>query len=79
MTCQHKHCDDANPAGHIKWEVIGVIKAKTCLLPMVTQDTRWLLGVFDHYKNGTLLVAGGLLDQPNFYTEAMTLLNRVQG
>ena len=46
---------------------------------MITRDTLWLLDVFEHYKNGTLLTGGGLLDQPNFYIEAMTLLNRAHG
>lgn len=36
-----------------------------------------MLYLYEHYENGNLLVAGGVLDQPAVYLEAMTILDRV--
>lgn len=55
-------------------EVKGVIKSKTCLLPMVTDLSRDLLVLGRHYHSGKLAFSGGLLEQPNLYLEAMELI-----
>lgn len=34
------------------------------------------MDLYEHYRNGVLPVAGGLLDQPNAYMRAMTILAR---
>jgi len=34
------------------------------------------MDLYVHYRNGVLPVAGGLLDQPNSYLRAMTILAR---
>lgn len=80
MTCQHRHCDKSGeipgsngPAGYNKWSVPGVIESNTCLLPMVTDESRTYLKLNKHYKNGYLPHAGGLLDQLNPFITAMEI------
>jgi len=41
---------------------------------MVTPSSNFLLSLYRHYKAGVLPHAGGLLDQPHYYTEAMEIL-----
>lgn len=76
-TCTHRHCDDSNPAGYPKWEIKGVLISRTCLLPMVTDYSRKLLSMHNHYDKGNLFTAGGIYDQPNSYLEAMAIITRV--
>lgn len=52
----------------------GVFQSRTCLLPMITQESSFLLRLHAHYKQGLLPYDGGLLEQPNFYLEAMEIL-----
>ena len=42
---------------------------------MVTEQDIWLLEMYAHYKNGVLPFAGGLLNQPNIYVEAMGVID----
>ena len=73
--CQHKRCDDSNPASFIMWEIQGVIASKTCLLPMVTHASNTYIKLYRHYKNGILIYEGGLLNQPNPFIEAMGIID----
>lgn len=66
-----RHCDDTNPAPIAMWIIPGVIESRTCLLPMVTEREIEMLRFYQHYKQNRLPLAGGLLDQPNNYLEAM--------
>jgi len=59
-----------------RWEIPNVIESKTCLLPMVTQQSMMLMKLYKHYSNNILLKQGGILDQPNFYIEAMEILDQ---
>jgi hypothetical protein len=43
---------------------------------MVTDDSWTLIDWYRQYEQGVLLKGGGLLDQPNFYLEAMIFLKR---
>ena len=43
---------------------------------MVTARSNFLLKMYRHYKNGVLAVAGGVLDQPNAYIEAVEIIDR---
>jgi len=52
-----------------------VISSKTCLLPLVSEQSRSLLRLHAHYKRNILPFAGGLMDQPQAYLQAMELLN----
>lgn len=81
-TCAARHCDDSRPAAIERWVVDGVIASRTCLLPMVTAQSRFLLGLYRHYRAGLLAVAGGVLEQPQYYLTAMEILDeaiRVHG
>ena len=46
-----------------------------CPAREVTQDSREWLALRPHYMNGFLAVAGGVLDQPNAYLDAMALID----
>lgn len=74
-TCQHKHCDSSNPAGYVKWGIPDIIESKTCLLPMVTNASSTYIKLYGHYKNSILPFKGGLLDQPNPFIEAMSVID----
>ena len=41
---------------------------------MITPASREWLRLHEHYRNGILPFAGGLLDQPHAYAEAMQVL-----
>ena len=43
----------------------------------MTPDSREWLTLYAHYKAGFLAVAGGTLDQPNAFLEAMALIGNV--
>jgi len=51
-----------------------VIESRTCLLPMITPQSRFLVRMYRHYKERILPFGGGLLDQPHLYAEAMEIL-----
>lgn len=63
------------PAPIVKWVIKGVIESRTCLLPMITPESRHLLRLHKHYRYGLLPLGGGLLEQPNLYLEAMEILS----
>jgi hypothetical protein len=70
-----RHCDDSNPAPFAKWVIKGVIESRTCLLPMVTQQSTFLLRMHSHYRGRILPYDGGILDQPNYYIEMMEAIS----
>jgi hypothetical protein len=68
----HRHCDDSNPAPFPMFVIEDIgLESRTCLLPMIDDESRHMLQLFTHYKNGILPFSGGLLDQPAAYSEAM--------
>lgn len=42
---------------------------------MITPRSRFLLRLHTHYREGVLAYSGGLLEQPNYYAEAMEVLS----
>jgi len=70
-----RHCDASRAAPFAKWVIRGVIESKTCLLPMITPASRLMLRLYMHYKARLLPHAGGLLEQPHYYIEAMEILS----
>ncbi len=46
---------------------------------MVTQESRFYNSLYRHYKNQYLLHAGGILDQPHRYMQAMETLDIAYG
>lgn len=51
------------------------LESRTCLLPMITEESRQLMKAYAHYKNQLLPFAGGMLDQPAIFGEAMELID----
>lgn len=41
---------------------------------MITPWARQMLSFYEHYKNGHLAVAGGVLEQPSVYLDAMRVI-----
>lgn len=84
-TCPARHCDhdrknpgSIGPASYDMWEVKGVIRSRVCLLPLVNDFSRECLQLYRHYKNGVLIHAGGLYDQPRRYVQAMGSIDACQ-
>jgi len=46
---------------------------------MITGETRTMLKLHSHYKNGILVNAGGILDQPAAYVDAMSFIETYHG
>lgn len=78
-TCTAQYCDDTRAAPFDRWEIPGVIKSRTCLKPMVTDEAIRMIKLYNHYKRGILLTAGGLLDQPNYYLAMMEIAEGWEG
>ena len=67
------------PAGST-WEIPGgpgqppLVVLSTCPRRYVSVRSHFMMQLHRHYKNGVLPVAGGLLDQPYAYLQAMTTI-----
>jgi len=61
---------------------IRYIYSDGCPWKRVTPFAKWCGQLFAHYRNGFLLRAGGIDDQPQWYLEAMSLMatemNRIE-
>ena len=78
--CWQRHCDDRNPAPFPMFAIAEIgLESRTCLLPMVSESSRQWMRLYGHYKGHVLATAGGLLDQPNLYLEAMEMIDAHQG
>ena len=80
--CAHHNCDSdgsrlgsRGPGLPGQWEVKGVIRTSTCLLPMITAFSYECLRLYRHYKNGVMMRSGGLYEQPRAYTQAMGVID----
>jgi hypothetical protein len=51
------------------------IASERCFRKLLTPRTLFLMEMYQHYKNGVLPVAGGLLDQPFAYVHAMGIID----
>ena len=90
-TCKARHCDESGELpgsiGPAPFELFIVenptrpgkplISSNTCLLPKIDAATWYLFRLHSHYKNSVLLVAGGIMDQPNKYIATMDLITEV--
>lgn len=52
-----------------------MVESNTCLLPMITDRSHTYIRLYRHYKNGLLPLAGGVLEQPNTYLQAMEIID----
>jgi hypothetical protein len=66
----------------VVWIVPEVIESRTCLLPMISEWSRLMVRLWGHYRQHVLPFAGGLMDQPASFMEAMEIIegtnNRLQ-
>jgi hypothetical protein len=58
-----------------RWEIPGVLKSRVCPRKLIEQSSNEWIALHAHYRAGFLAVAGGVLDQPNAYLEAMRLID----
>lgn len=77
---QH-HCDETTegisrgPAPYPMFVITEIgLESRTCLLPMITEFSHQMLDLYGHYKAHVLPMAGGILDQPNIYSDAMRVI-----
>jgi hypothetical protein len=75
--CGSCACPVSGDAGYVKWQLPGLIpwESRICPRKLVTPETRAWLQIYSTYKAGFLLVAGGILDQPAIYINAMTTID----
>jgi hypothetical protein len=78
-----RHCDASRAAPYLKWHITyrgeTVFHSRTCPLPLVSATSNQMIRLYRHYKAGRYPFAGGLLDQPNFYIDAMEVIEGVSG
>jgi hypothetical protein len=62
-------------AGFVKWQIGERWKSQICPRRVVTRESRALISLYNLYKAGFLLKAGGLLEQPAVYLFAMNAID----
>ncbi|MBY6104907.1 hypothetical protein KUW19_00225 [Ferrimonas balearica] len=73
-TCPHRHCSEDNPAPFAMWRIDGVGELTVCPKGQITPRSDLYLQLFPHYRAGYLAHAGGVMDQPEPYLQAMSLI-----
>jgi hypothetical protein len=68
--CETCNCWNGD-AGIERWQLGEKWKSRFCPRLQITQESRDLLRIHAHYREGNLLLAGGMLDQPAIYFSAM--------
>ena len=68
-----------NCDGHQECEIEFDVNNKTvkvtgCIKKMITYESRKMLNLYQHYKNGFLYTAGGLINQPAVYINSMAII-----
>jgi len=89
-TCMERYCDEAaelpGSLGEAPFEKFviedsrtgqRIIESRTCLLPKISNQSRYWLRLHVHYQNKLLPFAGGMLDQPEKFNRAMEVIERV--
>lgn len=75
-TCKRRNCDETNPAKYPVWVIKAIgFESRICPLPMITSFSNEMVRLYWHYKNHLLPFGGGILNQPNIYGEAMSLID----
>jgi hypothetical protein len=76
FNCDHCDCDDEHNAGFEKWFIPEIeLSSATCLRWLVTSRSVSLLRLYNQYKQNILPLAGGWLDQPNLFANAMEIID----
>ncbi|TKB53306.1 hypothetical protein [Ferrimonas aestuarii] len=76
--CPHRHCSEEKAAQFDVWVItLGGFehRMRVCPKPQITAATQQLLSLFGDYRQGYLLNAGGLNEQPFRYLQAMRLID----
>jgi hypothetical protein len=82
-TCMHKHCteepteqwpESRGQSSVEIFEIPNVISSRTCLKPMVTANSRFVLELYTHSRDGHLPVTGGVMDQPAVLMDAFRVI-----
>ena len=72
FNCDNCDCNDEHNAGFEKWFIPEIdFGSSTCLRWLVSARSVHLLRIYNQYKQNILPFAGGWLDQPNLFVEAM--------
>jgi hypothetical protein len=76
FNCDHCDCDDDHNAGFEKWYVPEIdLSSSICLRWLVTERSVQLLKLYNQYKQSILPLAGGWLDQPYLFTQAIETID----
>lgn len=51
-----------------------VFESKTCLKKIPDAKAFAMVSLYSHYQNNILPFSGGLLDQPNYFVDAMSVI-----
>jgi len=72
FNCGNCDCDETFNAGFEKWYIPEIdFSSSTCLRQLVTARSVQLLRIYNQYQAHILPLAGGWLDQPNLFVDAM--------
>lgn len=58
-----------------RWEIAGQWKSRVCPRRFVTDDSVAWFQLWNHYRDGHLAFAGGVLDQPALFMDAMRFIS----
>lgn len=67
-----KGCTENAPIPH-RWKY-GEDTYQRCPVKLITAFTWHCIGLYDHYQNGFLLQAGGIIDQQAKYLQLMQII-----
>lgn len=73
--CKKAVCE--REASFPQWQLPDGTKSLVCPAKLVDTQSLTLIQLHRHYLNGILPLAGGLLDQSNFYIESMTYIDGI--
>jgi hypothetical protein len=70
--CDNCDCDSEHNAGFEKWYIPEIdLNSAVCLRWLVSARSVMLLRLYNQYKANILPLAGGWLDQPNLFAQAI--------
>jgi len=74
--CDNCECDDEHDIGFQKWYIPEIdFSSSVCLRYLVTARSVQLLRIYNQYRANILPLAGGWLDQPNLFVDAMETIS----
>lgn len=73
--CEHCNCQPGE-----EWELRHgdlVVRTDTCPAQIVDPDYLGIVHLYGFYRDGVLAYAGGVMDQPAFYLQAMQIVGAI--